>query len=175
MDETGTAGGVKANKTQITIALTCNTDGSERKASLLIGKAQQPCCFLEKDASDYNYEYAFNAKAWITGDIFQNWLKTWNAKLREEKQHILLLLDNFSGHQVPEDGVSNIQVEFFSPNLTSHVQPLDTGTITCFKSYFQKKAILQTITLFSEDAQEIIVKELFKINQLTTMKMAKKA
>ncbi|POW12746.1 hypothetical protein PSTT_04332 [Puccinia striiformis] len=127
----------------------------QKESSAFHWKSTTTTLFPEEDASDYNYQYAFNAKAWMMGDILQNWLRTWNAKLREEKRHILLLLDNFSGHQVPEDGMSNIQVEFFSPNLTSHVQPLDVGIIKYF--------------------QEIPVKELFQINQLTAMKMAKKA
>jgi hypothetical protein len=161
----------------MTIALTCNPDGSEKADPLFIGKAKRPRCFLKKDACDYGYDYAFNASAWMTSDIFENWLKRWNSKLKEEKRHILLLLDNFSGHTIPEGGVSNIRVEFFSPNLTSHVQPLDAGIIKCFKSYYRKKAISRTITIFSDKSESFTtpVKDLFTVNQLTAMKMARKA
>ncbi|POW22340.1 hypothetical protein PSHT_01402 [Puccinia striiformis] len=171
--------GIKGNKNQITVALTCNADRSEMKNPLFIGKSKQPRCFLKKDAAFYNYEYANNASAWMTTKIFQHWLKSWNSKLKQENRNILLLLDNFSGHQVPEEGVSNIQVEFFAPNLTSHVQPLDAGIIKCFKSYYRKKAISRTISLFSEEAAtgdpKTQAKDLFNVNQLTAMKMAKKA
>ncbi|POW18089.1 hypothetical protein PSHT_06154 [Puccinia striiformis] len=171
--------GIKGNKNRITVALTCNADRSEMKNPLFIGKSKQPRCFLKKDAAFYNYEYANNASAWMTTKIFQHWLKSWNSKLKQENRNILLLLDNFSGHQVPEEGVSNIQVEFFAPNLTSHVQPLDAGIIKCFKSYYRKKAISRTISLFSEEAAtgdpKTQAKDLFNVNQLTAMKMAKKA
>ncbi|POW09406.1 hypothetical protein PSTT_06809 [Puccinia striiformis] len=176
---TRTLHGIKGNKNRITVALTCNADGSEMKPPLFIGKSKRPCCFLNKDTAFYNYEYANNASAWMTTKISQHWLKSWNSKLKQENRNILLLLHNFSGHQVPEEGVSNIQVEFFAPNLTSHVQPLDAGIIKCFKSYHRKKAISRTISLFSEEAAtgdpKTQAKDLFNVNQLTAMKMAKKA
>jgi hypothetical protein len=171
--------GIKGNKTRITVALTCNADGSEMKNPLFIGKSKQPRCFMKKDAAFYNYEYTFNETAWMTAEIFQRWLKSWNSKLKEENQKILLSVNNFSGHQIPEEGVSNIQVEFFAPNLNSHIQPLDAGIIKFFKSYYCKKEISQTISLFSEEAEagtpKTSPKDLFNVNQLTAMKMAKKA
>ncbi|POW15152.1 hypothetical protein PSTT_02382 [Puccinia striiformis] len=142
MDETGlfySNSRCQVDKTRLTLALTCNADGSEKKPLLFIGKSKKPRSFKGHMAEYYNYEYAHNSTAWMTAEIFQRWLKSWNSKLKEEDRNILLLLDNFRGHTLPDGGLSHIRVEFFSPNLTSHVQPLDAGIIKCFKSYYRKK------------------------------------
>ena len=55
--------------------------------------------------------------------------------MRREGQHTLLMIDNFSGHRVLYEP-TNIQMEFFKPNLTSFVQPLDAGIIQCFKAHY---------------------------------------
>ena len=55
--------------------------------------------------------------------------------MRTEGQHILLVIDNFSGHRISYEP-SNIQIELFEPNLTAFVQPLDAGIIRCFKAHY---------------------------------------
>ncbi|KAI7937392.1 hypothetical protein MJO29_014707 [Puccinia striiformis f. sp. tritici] len=170
--------GVKSDKTRLTLALTCNADGSEKKPLLFIGKSKKPRSFKGHMAKYYNYEYAHNSTAWMTAEIFQRWIKSWNSKLKEEDRNILLLLDNFRGHTLPNGGLSNIRVKFFSPNPTSHVHPLDAGIIKCFKSYYQKKAILQSINLFTKEmdkAEKTPMKSMFKVDQLLTMRMSQKA
>ena len=68
-------------------------------------------------------------------NIYQEWLKKWDNSLECTGRKILLLQDNFSGHIVPE-GLKNIRVENFQPNMTSHVQPMDAGIIRCFKAHY---------------------------------------
>ncbi|KAI7951847.1 hypothetical protein MJO28_007531 [Puccinia striiformis f. sp. tritici] len=87
--------GVKSNKTRLTLALTCNADGSEKKPLLFIGKSKKPRSFKGRMAKYYKYEYAHKSTAWMTAEIFQRWLKSWNSTLKEEDRNILLLLDNF--------------------------------------------------------------------------------
>jgi hypothetical protein len=48
--------------------------------------------------------------------------------MRGEGRHVLLIIDYFSGHSIQYQP-TNIQIEFFEPNLTSFVQPLDAGII----------------------------------------------
>ncbi len=64
----------------------------------------------------------------MTVILFEEWLKEWNTTLAAQKRHILLWVDNFSGHTVP-DTINHICIEAFSPNLTSHIQPMDAGII----------------------------------------------
>ncbi|KNE99857.1 hypothetical protein PSTG_06945 [Puccinia striiformis f. sp. tritici PST-78] len=49
--------GVKSDKTWMTIALTCNPDGSKKKPPLFIGKSKKPQCFKGHTANYYNYQH----------------------------------------------------------------------------------------------------------------------
>jgi hypothetical protein len=115
----------------LTFALTCNADGTDKLKPLIIGKAKNPACFNKKSGESLGYYYRSNAKAWMTYELFSEWITDWDIKLSAEGRSILLLVDNFSGHKEPSKyKLTCICLEFFSPNLTSHVQPLDAGIIT---------------------------------------------
>ena len=63
--------------------------------------------------------------------------------MRGEGRKVLLLLDNFSGHDLGvqlvggKQGLANIQVEWPPANTTSHWQPLDQGIIASFKVLYR--------------------------------------
>jgi hypothetical protein len=62
------------------------------------------------------------------------WIKLLDKQMRRENRFIVLTADNFSGHAITYNP-TNIQLEFFEPNLTSYVQPCDAGIIRCFKAH----------------------------------------
>lgn len=98
-----------------------------------------------------------------------SWVKAFDLKMHKEKRHICLVIDNFSGHYisfVPR----NIQIEFFGPNLTSFVQPLDAGIIQCFKAHYWHAFSMHAVGL--EEAGET---DIYKVNLLEAMTMAKDA
>jgi hypothetical protein len=73
-----------------------------------------------------------------------SWIFQWDKELRQEAKkgrprQILLLLDNFSGHTVDVEDLEHIRVEFFAPNMTSKVQPLDQGIIRAFKAHYRRE------------------------------------
>lgn len=74
----------------------------------------------------------------MTQRIFESWLVDWDEALRKEDRKVLLLVDNFAGHVFDTAKVTNITVERFSPNLTSHVQPMDADIIMSFKAPLPK-------------------------------------
>jgi len=57
---------------------------------------------------------------------------------------VLLLMDNFSGHELGVElvggktGLSNVEIEFLLKNTTSHWQPLDQGIISHYKLVYRK-------------------------------------
>lgn len=128
--------GVKGKKDCLTYAFTTNADGSEKLPPFIIGKANRPRAFKKKTGGELGFYYRNNTTAWMTTILYQEWLQDWDQKLRQQKQKILLLQDNFSGHVVP-DRLTNICVANFSPNLTSHVQPCDQGIIRAFKAHYR--------------------------------------
>ena len=62
---------VKGDKTQITLAFTVNTGGSDIYKPLFIGWAHRPHCFGRNDGSDLGFDYHWNKKAWMTLKIFK--------------------------------------------------------------------------------------------------------
>ena len=57
--------------------------------------------------------------------------------MRLQSRRICLFVDNFSGHNIAYEP-TNIRLEWFEPNLTSHIQPLDAGIIHCFKAQYRR-------------------------------------
>ena len=86
-----------------------------------------------------------------------------------QKRFICLLVDNFFGHLIAYTPC-HIQLEFFAPNLTSFIQPLDAGIIWCFKALYHKAFCKHAIDL--DEASE---HNIFKIDLHEAMLMAKEA
>ena len=160
--------GVKSKKTRLTYAFTANADGSEKLPPFIIGKAARPRAFNKKTGAQLGFYYWNNAKAWMTTQLYQDWIQRWDEQLRGQKRKILLLQDNFSGHIVPA-GLQNIRVENFEPNLTAHVQPNDQGIIQCFKAHYRARFIQRAVDRYDEG---ITPSEIYDINQLQAMRMA---
>lgn len=144
--------GTKQPKTRLTIAFTANADGTERLPPLVIGLARRPRCFQKKTGEQLGFNYYSNTRAWMTGDIFRHWLAKWNGQLRRANRKVLLLVDNFSGHKFDASITTNIHVEYFAPNLTAHVQPMDAGIICCFKAHYRRHFLHRSLDIFSTGA-----------------------
>ena len=89
--------------------------------------------------------------------------------MKDEDHEICLFIDNFSGHKIAYEP-QNILLEFFEPNLTLFVQPLDAGIIWCFKANYWKCFSRHAIDL--DEAGEC---NIYKINILKGMLMARDA
>jgi hypothetical protein len=160
--------GVKGIKKRITYALTTNADGSQKLPPLIIGKAEKPRAFKKKTGKQLGFLYRNNAKAWMTTPLYQEWLRDVDRDMRRQKRQILLLQDNFKGHTVP-DGITNVRVEFFRPNLTAHVQPMDAGIIRCFKSHYRRLTMQRALDRYDTD---ISPSKIYDIDQLESMRLA---
>ncbi len=54
--------------------------------------------------------------------------------MRAQGRNIILLIDNAPTHSLYENtNLTNITIEFLSPNTTAHLQPCDQGIINSFK------------------------------------------
>ncbi len=78
----------------------------------------------------------------MTGLICAEYLRWFNNRMQGRK--VLLLIDNFSGHELGVElvggktGLSNVEIEFLLKNTTSHWQPLDQGIISHYKLAYRK-------------------------------------
>jgi hypothetical protein len=134
--------GGKMSKNHLTVLMCVNMTGTDKKRLFVIGKSQKPRCF--KSVMKLSVEYAANKKAWMTSDIFQQYISKWNNELRRKNRKILLLVDNCPAHPHIQD-LSNIKLVFLPPNATSVFQPMDMGIIKSFKGYFTRLLVLQLI------------------------------
>ena len=134
---TGPVKGKKKNKERITVALCANATRMDKQKPLLIARTARPRCFGKDFDPNVYAIYRYNKKAWITSDLFTEWLENFERIMRSKKRKVLLLLDNATSHKIPED-LQNVRVHFLPPIMTSHLQPNDAGIIRNFKLYYRK-------------------------------------
>ena len=131
------AGG-KRSKERITLGLCASLEG-EKITPLVIGKSRKPRCFINVNPDSLPVMYRNNAKAWMTGALYEEWLRTLDRKMKRQKRKILLFVDNAPSH--PKLDLPNVKVQFFPPNVTSVLQPMDQGIIQTLKLKFRKRQL----------------------------------
>lgn len=147
--------GGKQSKLRITILVAANMVGTERLKMLVIGKSKTPRCF--RGVKSLEVDYTFNKKAWMTTDIFTDWVKKLDKQITRQNRKIVLFIDNCTAHPQDINSVlNNVKVVFFPPNVTSILQPMDQGVIKNLKLHYRKR-ILKKITTIVENNQTIPV------------------
>ncbi|KFM72755.1 Tigger transposable element-derived protein 6, partial [Stegodyphus mimosarum] len=141
-------GGNKA-KERLTVLIAANMTGSQKLPLLFIGKYLKPRCF--KNVQKIPAAYYANNKAWMTGNIYEKWLRDLDNRFSAEKRKVLLIVDNCTAH-MEVTGLQAIRVEYLPPNATAVLQPMDQGIINSFKRKY-KKVLLQRVILGLEREQ----------------------
>lgn len=121
-------------------------DGSEKRVPLVIGFSKKPRSFT--NARRMLVKYVSNTKAWMTRALFTNWLQDFDADMGERKRKICLFIDNCSGHHLHDLQLSNIELQYFPPNCTSVVQPLDQGIIPSVKCAYRHRVLSKLLVDF---------------------------
>ena len=132
--------GGKHSKERITLLLGANMTGTKTIKPLVVGKSAKPRCFngIHEDALPVTY--TSNKSAWMTSDIFNQWLTRWNRQLQRVNRKILLFIDNCSAHNLTGN-YSNIKIHFLPPNTTSVPQPMDQGVINSIKTKYRRHLV----------------------------------
>jgi len=89
--------------------------------------------------------------------------------MHAQNRHILLSINNFSGHFINYKP-TNIELNYFKPNLTPFVQPLDAGIIRCFKAHYRNSFCQRAI-----DKDEKGEADIYSMNLKEAMMMANEA
>lgn len=113
--------------------------------------ACQQCHSFPKNASDYHhhaFKYRFNKKAWMTTEIFKEYVNWLNNKMIVQQQKILLFLDNCPAHPVMH--LSNVKLVFLPKNTTAVLQPMDARVIAWVKNRYQRLMMGNTLELMNE-------------------------
>src|SRR5438046_344153 len=130
--------GNKKDKVQITIAFTCDADGTDGFEPMFIGHANKPWSFNKKIGEELGFFYHHNKKAWMTGIFFQDYLKKFD---RYVCRSVILVIDNAPSHIWINLQLHNVKVISLPPNTTSKLQPLDAGIIAAFKRHYRQRQI----------------------------------
>jgi hypothetical protein len=136
--------GGKKSKERLTAMFCCSLTGEKLKP-LIIGKADRPPCFKNLNVVQFPALWQANRRAWITSSLFEEWLHHVNNRMKCEKRSILLFLDNAPCYPELSESLSNIKLQFFPPNMTSKLQPLDQGIIRHVKVIYRKKLLLHVL------------------------------
>ena len=118
----------------------------EKLKSFVIGKSVKPRCFKNIYFKVIPVCWNSNRKAWMTRDLFSQYLRDLNQQMRRQHSRILLYLDNATCHT--NATLSRDTLKFFPANTTSVLQPLDQGVIRAFKARYRKRllnSVLATI------------------------------
>lgn len=157
--------GGKGSKERISVLFCVNSDGTDLREPLVIGKSLKPRCF--KNTKTLPVKYYANNKAWMTTNIFNLFLRDLDAEMRKKQRKILLFIDNCAAHPNDTAFLKNVKVMFYPANCTSVLQPLDMGIIKCFKGFYRKQLVRKAVCLMDSGIK--IDKTSLKIDVLQAM------
>jgi hypothetical protein len=150
--EQKTASGVRKSKERVTILCCVNASGSDKRQLVMVGKSASPKAL--KEYKNLSLTYKSQPSAWMSVEIFTDWLKNFDAAMGAAKRKILLLLDNAPVH--PRDvKLDNIQLVFLEPNTTSKLQPLDSGIIKTLKTHYRSMVVMKVISEFDKTRKSL--------------------
>ncbi len=96
--------GGKLSKERITVLACSNATGSHKLRLLVIGKSRSPRCF--KNVKSFPVDYVSQSRAWMTAELFTDWLKNLDQYFGRKKKKVLLFVDNCPAHP------KNVELEF---------------------------------------------------------------
>ncbi|XP_052699761.1 tigger transposable element-derived protein 4-like [Crassostrea angulata] len=141
----------KKNKERITAMVCANMSGTDKVPLLVIGRASNPRCF--KHVKSLSVEYYSNKKAWMTSEIFTEWVKKLEKKMLRKKRKIALIVDKCPAHPKIA-GLKAVELVFLPPNTTSKTQPMDQGIIQNLKVHYRKRVLLKFIKAIDRGGQK---------------------
>jgi len=133
------------------VAVCTNASETDTVPLWFTGKNAHPRCLNNINIQHLGCQYYANKKAWMAGELFQEWLR-WFGKYIGTEWEVVSILDNFSGHELGSDICdipANIRIEYLPPNTKSKLQPCDQGFIQTLKAH-TKRAILRNLLDFIE-------------------------
>ncbi|PNF25230.1 hypothetical protein B7P43_G13895 [Cryptotermes secundus] len=133
--------------------LFCANAGSNLKIKpLLVYHSETPRAFkkCQVQKSRLNVMWRSNNKAWVTRDLFTDWInEVFGPSVKRYllemnlPLHVLLVMDNAPAHSpdLHDDLLEEfkfIKIQFLPPNTTSLLQPKDQQVISNFKKLYTK-------------------------------------
>ncbi|XP_069134649.1 tigger transposable element-derived protein 6-like [Argopecten irradians] len=108
--------GGKQSKERLTAMVCSNMSGSDKLPLLVIGKSQNPRCF--KNIKTLPTLYRANKKAWMTSELFIEWLRKFDDRMSRKKKSVVMIIDNCPAHPTVKN-LKSVKLVFLPPNTTS--------------------------------------------------------
>ncbi|NXU90857.1 TIGD4 protein, partial [Xiphorhynchus elegans] len=103
----------KLSKERITVVVGTNMDGSEKLPLLVIGKNKSPCSF--KDVKSLPVDYEANDKAWVTSEVFEQWMHKLDGRFQAQQRRVVILVDPLPAHTEVKN-LKSVKLVFFPPD-----------------------------------------------------------
>lgn len=131
-------------KDRVTALVCVNMTGTDKRKLLVIGKSRDPRSFRGKKSLPVTYKSSKNA--WMTGDIFREWLQEFNRDMVRQRRKVLLLVDKCSAHPTEAAvGLSNVRMEFLPENMMPMIQPCGMGIIRNLKVLYRTGVVRKLV------------------------------
>ena len=122
--------GRKKDKARITVNLTCNALGTDRLPLWFIGKANRPNCFRSErlySLETLGAHWRHNDTAWMNHHIMKEYLHWFDEKMRIQGKHALLLMDNFSAHELAIEQIEEANIPLTNTKVTQllHIKQIE--------------------------------------------------
>ncbi|KFV16805.1 Tigger transposable element-derived protein 4, partial [Tauraco erythrolophus] len=123
----------KLSKERITVVVGTNMDGSEKLPLLVIGKNKSPRCF--KDVESLPVDYEANDMAWMTSEVFEQWMHKLDDRFQAQQRQVVILVDSLPAHTEVKN-LKSIKL-VFSPDSSSCVA-VKQGAIRSLKVKYRR-------------------------------------
>ena len=153
--------GSKKAKDRITVLVCTNMTGSDKRKLLVLGKSTNPRCF--RGAAPTNVIYDANTNAWMTSEIFCNWLIAFEKDMKRQKRKVVVIADNCAAHPVDADqNFDHVKLIFLPPNTTSCIQPCDMGIIRNLKFHYRRRIVAKIVAEIDSSELQVTANSLAK-------------
>ncbi|NXK16103.1 TIGD4 protein, partial [Arenaria interpres] len=119
----------KLSEERITVAVGTNMDGSEKLPLLVIGKNKSPCSF--KDVRSLSVDYEANDMAWMTSEVFEQWMHKLDDRFQAQQRQVVILVDSLPAHTEVEN-LKSVKLAFSPPDSSSCIA-MKEGVIRSLK------------------------------------------
>ncbi|KAM6401085.1 tigger transposable element-derived protein 4 [Pluvialis apricaria] len=124
----------KLSNERITIAVGTNMDGSEKLPLLVIGKNKSPRSF--KDAESLPVDYEANDMAWMTSEVFEQWMHKLDDRFQAQQRQVVILVDSLPAHTEVKN-LKSVKLVFSPPDSSSWVDT-KKGVIRSLKVKYRR-------------------------------------
>ncbi|NXH73132.1 TIGD4 protein, partial [Hydrobates tethys] len=151
----------KLSKERITVVVGTNMDGSEKLPLLVIGEKKNPHCF--KDVKSLPVDYEANDMAWMTSEVFEQWMHKLDDRFQAQQRRVVILVDSLPAHTEVKN-LKSVKLVFSPPDSSSCIATKQ-GAIRSLKVKYRRCLIKRFVNCV-EDNKEFMLTLLDAVEML---------